>query len=325
MASYLKIAGKAVILLGAAQWLPLAASAEAATGEGSVLEAAERLAPGEYIWAPEIAPRGPLLMIVSLATQRATLYRNGVPIAITTVSTGKVRHETPTGVFTILQRDIDHRSNLYNDAPMPYMQRLTWGGVALHGGHLPGYPASHGCIRLPQAFARLLYGVTRLGMTVIVTEAAAVPRAAPGDPLLRAGPAPSEGAVLWEPDRAPSGPVSIIVSAADQRLLVLRNGIMIGSAPALIEGPVTGTSAFIRQSDASAAAAWLEVAIPGAIAAKMPTPFAGRVDIADDLRALLAPLMTAGTSVIFTPDSLRIASPAPVEILGGDESGAPTR
>ena len=97
-------------------------------------------------------------MIVSLATQRGTLYRNGVPIAITTVSTGKAGHETPTGVFTILQRDIDHRSNLYDDAPMPYMQRLTWGGVALHGGRLPGYPASHGCIRLPQAFARLIYG-----------------------------------------------------------------------------------------------------------------------------------------------------------------------
>ena len=325
MASYVKLAGKAGILLGAALWLPLAAAAGAASPQGSVLEAAERLAPGEYIWAPEIAPRGPLLMIVSLATQRATLYRNGVPIAITTVSTGKPGHETPTGVFTILQRDIDHRSNLYEDAPMPYMQRLTWGGVALHGGSLPGYPASHGCIRLPQAFARLLYGVTRLGMTVIVTEAAAVPRAAPGDPLLQTGETAAEGAVLWEPDRAPSGPVSIIVSAADQRLLVLRNGIMIGSAPAHIEGPVTGTSAFVRQSGASGAAAWLEVAIPGAIAARMPATFAGRVNIAADLRALLAPLMTAGTSVIVTPDSLRTASPAPVEILGGDESGAPTR
>lgn len=320
-----KTVRRLMILLGAVVLVPHAASAVPANPPGSVLEAAERLKPGEYFWAPDIAPRGPLLMIVSLATQRGTLYRNGVPIAITTVSTGKPGHETPTGVFTILQRHIDHRSNLYDDAPMPYMQRLTWGGVALHGGRLPGYPASHGCIRLPQAFARLLYGVTRLGMTVIVTEATAVPRAAPGDPLLRAGPALAEGAVLWEPGRAPSGPVSIIVSAADQRLLVLRNGIMIGSAPARIEGPVTGTSAFVRQSGVSGAAAWLEVAIPGAIAAKVPAPFAGRVDIAADLRALLAPLMTAGTSVIVTPDSLRTANPAPVEILGGDGSGAPKR
>jgi hypothetical protein len=325
LARYVKLAGKAAILLGAALWLPLATPAGATNSQGSVLEAAERLAPGDYIWAPEIAPRGPLLMIVSLATQRGTLYRNGVPIAITTVSTGKAGHETPTGVFTILQRDIDHRSNLYDDAPMPYMQRLTWGGVALHGGHLPGYPASHGCIRLPQSFARLLYGVTRLGMTVIVTEAAAVPRAAPGEPLLRTGPALAEGAMLWEPDRAPSGPVSIIVSAADQRLLVLRNGIMIGSAPVRIEGPVTGTSAFVRQSSVSDAAAWLEVAIPGAIAAKVPAPFAGRVQITAILRARLAPIMTAGSSVIVTLDSLRTAGPTPVEILGDDEADPPAR
>ncbi len=312
-------------MLGAALLLSPAASAEPVHPQGSVLEAAERLKPGEYIWAPEIAPRGPLLMIVSLATQRGTLYRNGVPIAITTVSTGKAGHETPTGVFTILQRDVDHRSSLYDDAPMPYMQRLTWGGVALHGGTLPGYPASHGCIRLPQAFARLLYGVTRLGMTVIVTEAAAVPRAAPADPLLQTGPALAEEAILWEPDRAPGGPVSIIVSAADQRILILRNGIVIGSAPARIEGAVTGTSAFVRRAGAEGAASWIEVAIPGAIAAKAPTPSAGRVQIAADVRARLDPLLGAGTSVIVTPDSLRAASPAPGEILDGDEAAAPAR
>jgi hypothetical protein len=117
--------------------------------------------------------------------------------------------------------------------------------------------------------------------------------------------------------------VSIIVSAADQRLLVLRNGMMIGSAPVRLEGPVTGTSAFVRQSDESGAAAWLEVPIPEAIAAKVPERFAGRVDIAADLRALLEPLITVGTSVIVTPDSLRTSSPLPVEILGGDEGSAP--
>ena len=106
------------------------------------------------------------------------------------------------------------------------------------------------------------------------------------------------------------------------RLLVLRNGMMIGSAPVRLEGPVTGTSAFVRQSDESGAAAWLEVPIPEAIAAKVPERFAGRVDIAADLRALLEPLITVGTSVIVTPDSLRTSSPPPVEILGGDEGNA---
>lgn len=318
-----KIVGVATILFGAAILGLPAASAEPDNPQGSVVDAAARLKPGEYIWAPDIAPQGPLLLIVSLATQRGTLYRNGVPIAITTVSTGKAGHETPTGIFTILQRDVDHRSSLYDDAPMPYMQRLTWGGVALHGGTLPGYPASHGCIRLPQAFARLLYGVTRLGMTVIVTEAAAVPRAAPTDPMLQSGPALAEGAILWEPDRAPTGPVSIIVSAADQRVLVLRNGIMIGSAPARIDGPVTGTSAFVRRSDAPDGAAWLEVAIPDAIAAAAPMPFAGRIHVADDIRARLDPLIAAGTSVIVTPDSLRAPSAGPIEVLGGDADGSP--
>ncbi|HWT42977.1 MAG TPA: L,D-transpeptidase family protein [Sphingopyxis sp.] len=325
MASHIKWARKGAILLGAVLVLPLAAAAEPASPQGSVLEAAERLKPGDYIWAPDIAPHGPLLMIVSLATQRGTLYRNGVPIAITTVSTGKAGHETPTGVFTILQRDVDHRSSLYDDAPMPYMQRLTWGGVALHGGTLPGYPASHGCIRLPQAFARLLYGITRLGMTVIVTDAAAVPRAAPADPLAGTERFPADDVAFWTPERARSGPVSIIVSAADQRILVLRNGTIIGSAPARIEGPITGTSAFVRRSGAEETTSWIEVPIPGAIAAKTPTPFAGRVHIAADMRALLDPLLAAGTSVVVTPDSLHPGSPAPAEILGDDMESAPAR
>ena len=156
-----------------------ALAAQPSLDSGSVLQAAERLKPGEYLWAPQVAPDGPLLLVVSLATQRAVLYRNGLPIGISTVSTGRAGYATPIGVFTVLQRHVEHYSNLYDSAPMPYMQRLTWGGIALHGGNLPGYPASHGCIRLPLAFARLLYGVTHTGMTVIITDSATVPRVAP--------------------------------------------------------------------------------------------------------------------------------------------------
>jgi hypothetical protein len=110
-------------------------------------------------------------------------------------------------VFTILQRRVEHYSSLYNNAPMPYMQRLTWGGVALHAGDLPGYPASHGCIRLPREFAKLLYGVTRLGMTVVVTNEAAVPRVAPAEALLqgRSVPGVQEAKSMWRPAAAPSG------------------------------------------------------------------------------------------------------------------------
>jgi hypothetical protein len=112
---------------------------------------------GEFIWIGDVARSGPLLMVVSLDEQRAYVYRNGVLTGVTTVSTGKKGHETPTGVFTILQKNKDHFSNIYDNAPMPYMQRLTWGGIALHAGGLPGYPASHGCIRLPSEFARQLF------------------------------------------------------------------------------------------------------------------------------------------------------------------------
>ncbi len=103
---------------------------------GTVVEAAARLRPGQYLWAPQVAPSGAMVMIVNLETQRATVYRNGVPIGITTVSSGRRGHETPPGVYTILQKDADHRSSLYDDAPMPFMQRLTWDGIALHGGLL---------------------------------------------------------------------------------------------------------------------------------------------------------------------------------------------
>src|SRR3546814_12949145 len=81
-------------------------------------------------------------------------------------------------------KKVDHKSNLYDDAPMPYMQRLTWSGIAMHAGNLPGYPASHGCIRLPLAFAEHLYGVTQLGLTVILTQSADIPRFAPAPDVL---------------------------------------------------------------------------------------------------------------------------------------------
>ena len=139
-------------------------------GNRPIIEAAQQLKTGEYVWAPELSPDGPALLVVNLATQRAILFRNGVPMAASTVSSGKPGHDTPTGVFTILQKNKEHYSSTYNNAPMPNMQRLTWKGVALHAGKLPGYPASHGCIRLPIKFSELLFGATKLGMTVVITS-----------------------------------------------------------------------------------------------------------------------------------------------------------
>jgi lipoprotein-anchoring transpeptidase ErfK/SrfK len=120
---------------------------------------------------PEEALQDGVLIVVSLASQRMYVFRDGALWDSSKVSTGKRGNETPVGTFPILQKKVHHRSNLYNDAPMPYMQRLTWGGVALHAGHVPGYPASHGCIRLPKSFAKKLYGITGFSSTlVVVTE-----------------------------------------------------------------------------------------------------------------------------------------------------------
>jgi len=108
------------------------------------------------------------LIQVSIARQQLTLFENGQPVAHSPVSTGMAGHPTPTGIFSVIGKEIFHRSNIYSGAPMPYMQRITWSGVAMHAGVLPGYPASHGCIRLPHDFAVRLFSLTRMGARVLV-------------------------------------------------------------------------------------------------------------------------------------------------------------
>jgi hypothetical protein len=117
----------------------------------------------------------PVMAIVSLRSQRITVYDAGGWILRAPVSSGTKGRETPAGIFSVLQKNADHYSNLYDDAWMPHMQRLTWSGIALHGGPLPGYPASHGCVRMPFAFAARLFDATRLGMRVIVAPADVAP------------------------------------------------------------------------------------------------------------------------------------------------------
>src|SRR5690348_18135497 len=138
---------------------------------------ADKLKPGQWVWKPEIAPTGPILVYVDLSRQLATVYRNGVRVGVSTISSGRPGYETPTGVFTILEKNKEHVSRKYNDAPMPYQERLTWGGVALHAGGLPGYPESHGCVHLPSEFARLLYRISQDGMTVVIGTDATEPEA----------------------------------------------------------------------------------------------------------------------------------------------------
>jgi hypothetical protein len=119
--------------------------------------------------------KGPLQIVVSIADQHVTLYNNGVRVAQGPVATGMRGHQTPSGVFSVIQKDRYHHSNLYSSAPMPYMQRITWSGVALHEGPLPGHPASHGCIRLSHDFASRLWLATKPGVRVIVAPYDVVP------------------------------------------------------------------------------------------------------------------------------------------------------
>jgi lipoprotein-anchoring transpeptidase ErfK/SrfK len=119
--------------------------------------------------------KGVLSVVISVDRQQLTLYSDGHPIARSRVSTGTASHPTPTGVFSVIQKDRWHRSNLYYNAPMFFMQRITWSGVAMHQGIVPNYPASHGCIRLPEAFARQMWGITKLGVRVVVARGDVTP------------------------------------------------------------------------------------------------------------------------------------------------------
>src|SRR4030081_2328837 len=119
---------------------------------------------------PEDAPKGPLQIVISIADQRVSLFDNGALIARSSVSTGTLGHSTPLGVFSVISKQRWHRSNIYSAAPMPYMQRITWSGIALHAGVVPGHPASHGCIRLKNDFASRLWHLTKRGTRVIIAR-----------------------------------------------------------------------------------------------------------------------------------------------------------
>jgi len=170
----------------------------------------------------EKPPAGPLMIIVSIGSQHVSLYSDGAFVARGPVSTGMHGHPTPVGVFTVIQKDRYHRSNIYSAAPMPYMQRITWSGVAIHQGVLPGYPASHGCIRTSTDFAVRLWGITKLGVRVIVSRNDVTPASIANPHLfaLRSEPTPEfkpEPAVM-RADTPPGGvvpAVARVVSDAD--------------------------------------------------------------------------------------------------------------
>jgi hypothetical protein len=213
-----------------------------------------KLKPGDYVWQPNLSSTGSVAIIVSLPVQLCFVYRNGIRIAVSTVSTGKPGYETPTGVFTILQKAKVHHSSTYNEASMPNTERLTWGGVALHAGGLPGYPSSHGCIHLPLKFSAELFTITQIGTPVIIAGAHADPTAIvhPGMVLGQYAEHEFEQAVSAEKnppvgDNVPH--TSIIVSSAGNAIDVLSNGEIVASGKATIDNPgqPLGENVFILQ------------------------------------------------------------------------------
>jgi hypothetical protein len=159
-------------------------------------------------------PVGSLVITISIEQQKLRVYDANGLFAETSVSTGTRGHSTPMGVFSIIQKNKYHRSNIYSGAPMPFMQRITWSGIALHAGVLPGYPASHGCIRMPMAFATKIWGWTRMGARVIITPGEISPTEFSHPLLATAKPAPTPTAALQAKDvvttaKADKAPVDV--------------------------------------------------------------------------------------------------------------------
>ena len=128
----------------------------------------KQLKPGQFLWRDVADSAAPERLVISLTDQLAFFYRGQALVAVATISTGRDGRQTPTGIFNVLEKRPFYRSKKYDNAPMPFMQRIDQYGIALHGGYNPGYPASHGCIRLPDGFAKKLYSVTDLGTPVYI-------------------------------------------------------------------------------------------------------------------------------------------------------------
>jgi hypothetical protein len=244
---------------------------------------------------------GPIQIVISLNRQQLSLYSDGVLVTRSPISTGVRQHPTPTGVFSVIQKQLFHRSNIYSDAPMPYMQRITWSGIAIHEGVVPGHPASHGCIRLPRAFAVRLYSLTRIGARVIVARdevapleiehphlfvakrsvletAAATNTLAPTLPLTQVATipettAPSSGTVgnvdgLAKLDEKshPGRPISVFVSRKEGMVYVRQNFQPLFSASVVISNPEVplGTHVFtaMEPKNDSGAMRWTVITVP---------------------------------------------------------------
>jgi hypothetical protein len=304
---------------------------------------------GEFLWMGEAVTKGPVVMVVSITEQRAYVYRNGILIGATTVSTGRPGHLTPTGVFTVLQKQKEHKSTIYDGALMPFMERLTWGGIALHAGGLPGYPESHGCIHLPSEFAQRLYDISPNGMTVVIGAAQTAPeevahpgylapvKSVGGQPVESEPFAPSEDE-RWQPELSPTGPVSIVLSQASQLIVVYRNGIEIGRARLTVTGDAPLVNhALVLSGDPSSVPdpyvpdpgkfSWLRIGVPGHIGeqgTQVDPNAVARIKMPADFAARVNAILTPGATVFVTNEALYPQTSGPMlQVVDADPPAKP--
>ncbi len=320
----LAAAGLGLAGLGVAPGLPLpgSGSARAQTPMDPGMIDVAAMKPGEFAWFPDRAPAGFVGIIVSLPDQRCYVYRNGIRIGVSTVSTGRPGFATPTGVFTILQKDVVHHSSEYDDASMPYTERLTWSGVALHAGGLPGYPSSHGCVHLPLAFAKLVFGVTHYGTPVIVADSHSQPLdvlhpglVLPADAMAvmeteeaRSSAAPGNspagqgaGADGSAPDAGPQ-PVAVVVSGADKALIVMKGAEIAFQSPVIIKDPGTplGNVVYVLK-ETKGDVVWTAFSYEGSGAGQGKASDAiARISVEPAANQTLAKLLVPGSTMLIT-------------------------
>ncbi|WP_257168291.1 L,D-transpeptidase [Bradyrhizobium sp. SRS-191] len=284
-------------------------------------------------------PQGPLTIAVSINKQQVKVYDANGLFAEAPVSTGMKGHSTPMGVFSVIQKQKFHRSNIYSGAPMPFMQRITWSGVALHAGVLPGYPASHGCIRMPASFAPKIYGWTRMGSRVLVTPGEVAP-ASFSHPMLAALKAPQPSASAQPDASAPAAKSDKGAAVATPTITVATIDLRttIGHAeggPAIAD--ISAAARQLRTADASNA-----TGVPALTSDASPSAEALRRDTnaAADLKPAVADTTTseAGAASVkaeaATPDERKPAAgdtgpalasqPAPGEKSNAEATGSTT-
>ena len=275
--------------------------------------------PGDYAWFLDRAPQASVVIIASIPRQLVHVYRDGLLVGVSTCSTGKPGYSTPAGRFTVLNKFKDHWSRKYADA-MPNTLRLTRKGVALHGGEVPGYPMSHGCVHLPLTFADTLFELTALGTPVAIGGRA--------HHLLVGGPgivpAGSAGRILAARDAARSlvpssdtdADTAILVSAADRRVYVLQDDTIVAQGPAIIEDRTEplGTNVFVaRGGEASGAGSiWKRAGfrpVPGGAAVADAAPLE-RLDSSRKVMTVMEELMHSATVLLTTDEPLNSAREA---------------